>query len=265
MDKTQMEIKKDHRKALPKFLLCVALSAVIGGAVGFISAQYPMDSLRNLLKTAANVFALRIAPWLLIAEAIGLPARCVPRYRAVKMLLNEWDGEDETVSDAADQRLSAVLWWSDAALILAFFLLAAAYSGGMSMFAIKKNVIYVSVAIAGFLAVFVESVLMQQRAIDAMRRLYPEKKVSIYDLKFQKKLMETMDEAEKIMVGQSAIKAFQATNSACMALAVALAVAALVLNIGFLPSLAVCVIWLTNQRAYCRESMRLSKAGTRVR
>ena len=46
-----------------------------------------------------------------------------------------------------------------------------------------------------------------------------------------------------------------------MGLAIVLAVSALVFDIGFLPSLVVCLIWLVNQSAYCHEALRCSKAG----
>jgi len=40
----------------------------------------------------------------------------------------------------------------------------------------------------------------------------PEKTASVYDMKFQKKWLETCDEAEKIIVGKCAFKAFNITN-----------------------------------------------------
>lgn len=70
--------------------------------------------------------------------------------------------------------------------------------------------------------------------------------------------------AEKIIIGKCAYKAFTATNGICAALAIVLAICALIFDIGFLPSLAVCLIWLVNQSVYCREAIRVSKAGCKI-
>ena len=54
---------------------------------------------------------------------------------------------------------------------------------------------------------------------------------------FKKKWIDDCDEAEKIMIGKCAFKAYSATNVVCTVLAIVLAVCALVFDIGFLPSL----------------------------
>ena len=92
----------------------------------------------------------------------------------------------------------------------------------------------------------------------------PEKTASVYDTKFQKKWMDSCDEAEKIMIGKCAFKAYAATNTVCTVLSIVLAVCALVFGIGFLPSLAVCLIWIINQSVYCKEALKYSKAGNKI-
>jgi len=82
--------------------------------------------------------------------------------------------------------------------------------------------------------------------------------------KFQKKWMESCDEAEKFMIGKCAFKAYAATNTVCTILSIVLAVCALVFGIGFLPSLVVCLIWIVNQSVYCKEALKYSKAGNKI-
>ena len=96
------------------------------------------------------------------------------------------------------------------------------------------------------------------------KKTNPEKTVSVYDMKFQKKWLDSCDEAEKLLIGKCSFKAFSATNGVCMLLAVLLALGALVFEIGFLPSLAVCLIWIVNQSAYYKEAMKYSKVGNRI-
>ena len=107
-------------------------------------------------------------------------------------------------------------------------------------------------------------VIIQQKCVDTLKRINPEKKASVYDMKFQKKWFDDCDEAEKILIGKCAFKAYSATNAVCTVLALVLAVCALLFDIGFLPSLTVCLVWIVSISAYCREAMRYSKAGNRI-
>ena len=258
------EIKSANRKALPKFLLALAVCMVVGGAFGYVSAKYGLNKIAGAAKAAGAFFGAHVAPWLMLALAVIVPAVCIPIYRSARKLLGAWDGEDEDASDAIDRKLSAVLWLTSAALILSYFLIAASYSGGFATFDSKDNTIIFFIGVAAFFGIMAEAVILQQKCVDAAKQTNPEKKASVYDMRFQKKWMEDCDEAEKIMIGKCAFKAYSATNMVCTVLAIVLAVCALVLDIGFLPSLMVCLVWIVNISAYCREAMRYSKAGNKI-
>ena len=258
------EIRAANRKALPKFLLFTLVCAVIGAIVGYCAARYGLDQLSGVLADAGAFFGARIAPWLMVAVAVITPAVCIPMYRHAKALLASWDGEDEDTSSVIDGKLSAVLWASSASLVLAFFLIAATYSVGFASFDSWESTVLIFIGIAAFLAILVESILIQQKCVDAAKQMSPEKKASIYDMQFQKKWVDDCDEAEKIMIGKCAFKAYSAVNRVCAIAAIVLAICALVFGIGFLPSLAVCIIWMVNLSVYCKEAMRYAKAGNKI-
>ena len=86
--------------------------------------------------------------------------------------------------------------------------------------------------------------------------LEEEKKIRLW--------MDECDEAEKLVVGKCAYKAYAATNVVCASLCIVLAICALLFDIGFLPSLVVCLVWMVNLSAYCKEAMRCSKAGNKI-
>ena len=157
-----------------------------------------------------------------------------------------------------------VLWLASAAHILAFFLIAAAYSVDMEDIDSANGVVFVFISIAALFAIMVEATVFQQKCVDTTKQLNPEKKVSVYDMQFQKKWMADCDEAEKIIIGKCAFKAYSATNIVCAVFAVALAVCAVTFNIGFLPSLIVCLIWIVNLSVYSCEALRCSKAGNKI-
>lgn len=258
------EIKKANLKAMPKFILVLIVSLIVGGGVGYFSAKFGLNTLSDSMKNIGGIFGTHIAPWLLLILAIILPIISILFFIKAKKLLSAWDGEDEALPDAVDIKLSAILWISSTVLIVSYFLIAASYSGGFSTFENKENIVPFFVGIFAFFAILVETVVIQQKSVDMAKKTNPEKTASVYDMKFQKKWLDSCDEAEKILIGKCASKAFSATNTACMFLAVVLAIGALIFEIGFLPSLVVCLIWIVNQSAYYKEAMKYSKTGNRI-
>lgn len=258
------EIKKANRKALPKFMLIMVISLLVGGLGGFCSAKYGLNSLSDGMKSAGAFFSAYIAPWLMLAAAVILPVVCIPIYRSTKKLISSWDGENEEISDTIDQKLSIVIWVTSAALILSYFLIAASYAEGFATFEKENSIIPFFAGIAGFFAIMIEAVILQQKCVDSAKKTNPEKTASVYDTKFHKKWMDSCDEAEKIMIGKCAFKAYAATNAVCTVLSIVLAICALILGIGFLPSLTVCLIWIVNQSVYCKEALKYSKAGNKI-
>ena len=185
-------------------------------------------------------------------------------HRSTKKLISSWDGENEEISDTIDQKLSIVIWVTSAALILSYFLIAASYAEGFATSEKENSIIPFFVGIAGFFAIMIEAVILQQKCVDSAKKTNPEKPASVYDTKFHKKWMDSCDEAEKIMIGKCAFKAYAATNAVCTVLSIVLAICALILGIGFLPSLTVCLIWIVNQSVYCEEALKYSKAGNKI-
>lgn len=258
------ETKRANRRALPKFILIMAISMLAGFAAGFFSVRCGLDALADGIRTASAFFGARVAPWLMLALAVVLPALSVPIYGKARRRLDAWDGEDEQIPDAVDVGLSVVIWISGAALILSLFLLAAAYSGGLAAFDDETRTAPFFLSVFSLLITLLEVVVIQQKCVDAVKRTNPEKTVSVYDLRFQRKWMESSDEAERLMIGRCAYKAYSATHMVCLILAVLLAMCALLFDIGFLPSLAVCVVWIVNHSVYSREAVKYAKAGSMV-
>lgn len=262
------EIKQANRKALPKFLLFAVVCTIVGGVVGYYSghsaAKGGLDQLVGTMKEAGAFFGTHIAPWLMLALAVIVPVVCIPIYRSAKKLVAAWDGEDEDISDTVDRKLSAVIWITSVALIVSYFLIAASYSGGFATFDSKNSTIIFFIGVVAFFGIMAEATIIQQKCVDTAKQTNPEKKASVYDMRFQKKWIDDCDEAEKIMIGKCAFKAYSATNVVCTVLAIVLAVCALVFDIGFLPSLMVCLVWIVNLSVYCEEAMRYSKAGNKI-
>ena len=258
--KTQTDaIRAENKKAKGPFLLVMLVAGLVGGVVGFCGAFFGTEGLSELLSGAGTFFSRRVAHWLLVACAVALPAVCLPPYRKAKALMEGWDGEDETVADEAELLVSKAMWASGFLAVIGMFLISAVYAGVFTDggepgwgFAIGL----VALVVAG-----VELLMIQRRLVDLARLCSPEKQGSVYDLKFREKWLDSCDEAEKLLIGQCAYRAYNAANTACMALWAVFTLAALFLDTGFLPVLAVCIVWGVAQWEYCRWSIRLSRPG----
>ena len=255
--KNNDEIRQANRKAMPKFLLVMlgglALGAVIGFAGMFILSAAGQDNLTAALAGLATGLAAA-APWLLAACGAAELIAGLILYQRAKTIVRSWDGEDETVPERAEKPLNLAIWISSMAMVAAFFLMTAAYSAGMAS---KSDAFGMLGGIIAFSAVMVVTLILQQRLVDLVKQLYPEKKASVYDTKFQKEWFNQCDEAEKAQIGECAYHAYNAVNRTCMALWLVFTVTALFLDTGILPVLAVCAIWAVSQTVYCRWANKL--------
>ena len=249
--KNNDEIRQANRKAFPKFLLMMLGGVVLGAVIGFVSLigldLLGQDNVADVL-SGLGIGLATAAPWLLAAcGAVELIVDLI-LYQRAKAIVRNWDGEDETVPERAEKPLNLAIWISSMALIAAFFLLTAAYSAGMAS---KSDAFGMLGGVAAFVAVMVITIILQQRLVDLAKQLYPEKKASVYDTKFQKKWFAQCDEAEKAQISECAWHAYNAVNRICMALWLVFTLTALFLGTGILPVLSVCVIWAASLSVYC--------------
>lgn len=263
MKQTDDAIRQANRRALPKFLLILVCASLVGGMAGYCASYFGLDGLADVLAQAGTFFSLYIAPWLLVACAVLQPAVCIPLYRSAKKVFLSWDGENEAVSGQIDQRLSITLWISGMFSLASLFLMGASYAGPILD---EEGPHFLNLLIVPifFVLFMVENILLHQRVVDLAKQMAPEKKASVYDVKFQKKWFESCDEAEKLLIGQCAYKAYSAISKACIALWLLFTLSAVFFRTGFLPILAVCLIWGVGQCVYSYWSIRLSQPGTRI-
>ena len=244
-------VKRDNRKALPKYLLILFVAAIFGGVLGFAAGWVGHDNISEVIATAVAGGLTAIAPWALLVTSVVSLALILWLYCGAKALYTGWDGEEDDVMDRVDEKLNWALLLAAAQLVLDMFFFAVAQSAH-NMTALW-SVLFFLVFI--FLLVFA-----QQKIVDLTRKMNPEKKGSVYDTKFKKKWFESCDEAEQKQIGQAAYKAFNVVSTACPILWLALLVLSYAFNFELLmPTFIVCFIWLLMQVSYCLECIRLGK------
>ena len=165
---------------------------MLGFAAGFMNAGSLSDGVRQVLNTVLTASA----PWGIPVTNIVILGIGWSLYAKGKSLYRGWNGEDEDTIDGAEEKLSWALLMSAAALLcdLFFFSVAVVHASG--------PMVMIAFIVEFFVGVGVATVL-QQKIVDLEKQINPEKRGSVYDMKFQKKWMESCDEAEQRQIGQA--------------------------------------------------------------
>ena len=243
------KVKQDNRRALPRFILTVLLFALLGGVGGFVVAIAGPSGLAGWLQAGLGEALGAAVPWGIPASSALLLGIGLGLYRSAKSRFARWDGEDEDLAEGIEVSLSYVLLFTALAVILDFFFLSAAFLSDPPM--VPSVLFLVSVVLV---------ILLQQKAVDLTRRMNPEKRGSVYDPSFQKKWMDSCDEAERAQIGQASYQAVRAATIACLVLWVVLTILNFSFDIGLLPALTVLVILGVLQVTYCLTCIRLTRS-----
>ena len=240
------QVARENRKALPRFIGSLLLFALLGGIGGFFVSIAGFSGLASWLQTGLTEALSVLVPWGIPVSSLILLGIGLGLYRSAKSRYDRWDGEDEQLAEGIEITLSYVLLVTALATILDFFFLSAAFLSDTPL-----------ITALLFLASVVLVVLLQQRAVDLTRRMNPEKRGSVYDMKFQKKWMDSCDEAERAQIGQASYQAVQAANIVCLVLWVVFTVLNFSFDIGLLPSLGVVGVLGVPQAPPCLPCIRL--------
>ncbi|MDD3186227.1 MAG: DUF3169 family protein [Anaerostipes sp.] len=243
------EIRKENRKSLVGFFIILMVSAIVGGVIGGLGYRSTgfFSSIGKQLKDfmAMNSF------YIMLLGAVLFQGVTWAIYLSAKKLFEAWDGENEETADKIDTKIGCMMWIQNVNVILAFFLFALGIGlqqGAMSAeFSLINTVVFVlniGVTIIG-----------QQKAIDFTKEMNPEKKGSVYDIKFQDKWMKSCDEAEKLKTYESAWKAFKVMNTTYVFAWLVTVLAQMIMGIGIFACIMISVLWMIQTSVYYYHSI----------
>lgn len=244
-------VKRDNRKALPKYLMVLLASGLVGGVLGVASGLAESSGIGESALEMLNGLMMAAAPWTIPVTSVVSLGLIWWLYRGAKGLYTGWDGEDEDVMDQVDEKLNWALLVTTAQMVLDMFFFAAVTLYGQGLAPI--------VGVLVFMASIGLLIVAQQKIVDLTRRMNPEKKGSVYDMNFKKKWFESCDEAEQKQIGQAAYKAYGAMNVAFPTMWMVTIFLNFVFDIGLLPVFTVSVLWLVMNVSYCLECIRQGK------
>lgn len=248
-----MKQKSENRRALPKFLMTLLIAAVIGGAAGGASV-FAGVWLRNHGPVELTALMQTAGLWGMPVFVGGLLGGTWYFYRAAKKAFQNWDGEEEAVMDRAEERLSWAMLLTTLAMIGTFFFFSVGTAGLMDgglrpSMIIAAEMLVACAAIVGF----------QQKIVDLLKEMNPEKHGSVYDKKFRKIWWESCDENERRQIGQASYKAYTTVSVLCPALWGVLFFGDMIFDYGILPGTVALVIWGVAQVRYSVECIQLGR------
>lgn len=257
------EIKNEDKRLRGKYILLLIACFVGGGLFGLLLAggstrQKMMEGMSEMLGTAL----MTAAPYMVLLFAILAGLIVTVLYRQARKLYASWDGEEEALMKQIEGRLSIAILVVGVETIL-FFLFTIIFLVSMEEMGkaddaqglMPRLVVY----LAGFILMMVSQIFGQQKIVNMEKEMNPEKKGSVYDVKFQKKWLDSCDEAEQMAIYKAGFASCQMVNKLCMVLMFVNMAGIMFWNWGMVPAFMIAIIWLVSLISYCVKADQLSK------
>lgn len=250
-ERTEQNIKKENGKAFIRFIIILFIATIFGGAIG-ITTQIFQEKVSIFLKIGLTQFIESISFYGICVCSILLSGASLVIYFRCKSQLKKKEMDEDELLDRVELQLNYPILFTNICMILDFLF----FAGGIADISNSRQV---GMTLVAFLISIAVIVLIQQKTIDLLRVLNPEKKGSVYDMNFSHKWEESSDEAEKLIIYKASYISFRYTTMSCIGIWLVLMIGSNVTDIGILPIACVVVIWMVQTVSYCIASMRITK------
>lgn len=258
------KIRKTEEKSNGKYVLIFAVvmaaGFLVGGLCGALISKIKKSGIMENFGAGSGGVIMVAVPVIFILMNVVLFLISLFRFLKVKKQAALWDGEDEETIERIERGLSLPSVLPNIALIGNFALFAAVVQiAEFSGLPKKTSGILEGLNILVFLLGYVWSLAITKVTVDLEKKLNPEKRGNVFDMNFKKRWMESCDEAQLLMMYKCGFRAYKAVNSVCLALWVVLLLAQFLFEIGVVPVLCVCTIWMVSFVVYTVEASRLDR------
>lgn len=119
-----------------------------------------------------------------------------------------------------------------------------------------KAVIPTLIVVAFILISYFYYTVMQNKIVETIKKVYPDKKGDVYSLSFNKQWFKSMDEAEKKQAYYAGYKALENSNKALYVIAFVLGLIGIQVQISFMVYFVITVLFLVNMLSYMYFSFK---------
>ena len=252
------ENQREDRRAFRKFIVFLLAAMVVGGITGALSTMAAEGQADVGAGIAAGL--QKLAPYANLVIAAALSVWTAVMLRDSRAEYRRWDGEEEQLIEKIERKLGIGMIATNIALIAGFFFFAAGMRSTGIDSGWEEEIPWVKITATffGLIGILVVTVIAQNRIVNFTKEINPEKKGSVYDLKFQKTWIASCDEAEQLQIYRAAFRAYTAMNYAALGLFLVCFIGILSWNFGLLPITMVLFVWLTGVIVYGVESLRMT-------
>ena len=256
--KQQNEV--ENKKAFTPFVIIMILSTILGGIVGALGASGRLSTIA--LADVIGKSLILACPYIILIITLGLLFIMARPYQKLVKEFHNWDGENEDMIDAIEKKLSIMLAYTSLSNIIGFacmgFLIYNFVTTARGHYTAYQFISYFfGLACAMFM--FLYDIYAQAKIVDLTKEINPEKQGSVYDFKFQKKWIESSDEAEMQITYKSAFQAFKVLNGLCLALILIFCVGNMFYPFGLVPIFTVAAIWFVMVFTSCKYCTKNGK------
>lgn len=267
----QQENKKEDKKAFKKFIWILVLAFFTGIIVGigsaFIGDVLENQPVKEAIFTALQYLAIYggyFFTTVLLIVSIVLYKKSRKEYIA-------WDEEDEEVLEGLETKISYIIWFSNLIMFGSYFFFATgvwaveladvkcAMEQNDTGFWFSLGTVFLHMAYA-----LIVSCVIQQKAVNLMKEINPEKQGSIYDTKFQDKWLANCDEAERFAAYKCSFKTFKVMQLTGMVLWIICLIGQMIFGTGVFATIIVTVFMIIQISVYSVQGIYFAKHPSEV-
>lgn len=260
-----VENRREDKRAFGKFIAIMIACVLGGGIVGFTMAWIDADTWQTGVAEAVRACLRVISPWAGIVLSSLLLAAAGFVMRKSRRSFHRWDGENEEDINRIEEALSIVIIGCNVNLLLSYFFMGAGlYVIDWERLPEMYEKATLALLLVGTIYAMAVTMILQKNIVNFEKEINPEKQGSVYETGFQKKWLESCDEAERFQIYKCAYKSYITVNGLCVACWLISVLGILFWDFGILPMVFVMIIWLGSSISYSIESMRLSKRSEKM-
>ncbi len=202
--------KKNNRTIAVIFILLIVVSLIIGYFIGGVTNKLSSSTTVVELFDIMKQNLIRLMPYAALSLNLIMCILGFCLYAKSKKMSETWDGEDEEVIDRIEERQSIALIIPSVMMIFnfLFFGIGFAVDANLKNGLTPEN-IGLGISFLTFILSYVWEIILQAQVIDLEKKLNPEKKGNILDMKFRSEWIESCDEAERMTIYRSAYDVYK--------------------------------------------------------
>lgn len=254
------EIKKEDKKP-QKIFWVIAVCSFIGGVIGAYASGQLEDSvvIENWLAAVHNLFN-EISVYIGFISTVLAAMAVIVLYHQSRKAYARWDEEDEEVLAQIEGKLNIAGILANGNLIFTylFMVVGLGYLLDFDTYGLPGPWRF-GIFFTGVVLAIVLTMVGSSKIINFEKEINPEKKGSAYDFNFQKKWLDSSDEAEKLLHYKASFAAYKAVNTACLVLWMICTFGVITWNWDIMAGVMVSIVWLVCYISCNVEALRLSK------